>query len=128
MAITFEWNDSYTVGNEEIDKQHKYLFELGNRLPEVADEDGIHHLIMDLFKYTREHFATEEEMMRSIGYPNLDEHIQLHDDLISKLSTISENEFTTDAEIYKFKEFVYLWLSKHILEEDNKYFVFNQNK
>ncbi|MCK5680543.1 hemerythrin family protein [bacterium] len=126
MSIQFVWKDKYSVGNSEIDKQHKGLFELGNELPEVSGEQDVKPIIMQLFKYTREHFSAEEEMMNSIGFPYLAGHKKLHDDFITELSEISSQSLDTDKSIYGFKEFVYKWLLGHILTEDNKYFRFAQ--
>ena len=32
----FEWNDDYSVGIEEIDKQHKHLIGIGAELMEMV--------------------------------------------------------------------------------------------
>ena len=34
MTTQFVWDEKYSVGNEEIDEQHKSLFALGNQIPE----------------------------------------------------------------------------------------------
>ena len=31
MPIKFVWDNSYSVGNEVIDSQHRHLFDLGKR-------------------------------------------------------------------------------------------------
>ncbi|MCD6535131.1 MAG: hemerythrin family protein [Deltaproteobacteria bacterium] len=128
MNIQFVWKDSYSVGDSEIDEQHKGLFKLGNELPEVLGEQDVKPIIMQLFKYTREHFSAEEEMMNRIGFPYLAEHKILHDDLITNLSEVSSQELDTDAAIYGFKQFVKKWLLDHVLIEDNKYFQFSQSQ
>lgn len=33
--VKFKWDDSYLVGNEEIDNQHKFMFEFGNDIIDV---------------------------------------------------------------------------------------------
>ena len=128
MSIQFKWENKYSVGNSKIDKQHKEMFKLGNGLPEVLDAQEIKPIIMRLYKYTREHFSLEEEMMKSIKFPLLAEHITLHEDLISKLNEISSSPFNSDKEVLRFKQFVYGWLIEHILSEDMKYFKFCQEQ
>ncbi|MDA3962224.1 MAG: hemerythrin family protein [Planctomycetota bacterium] len=124
MSIQFVWNERYSVGNPEIDQQHKRMFELANSLPEVASSQDVRPLVLRLFKYTREHFSCEEEMMRSIGYPLVAEHVALHEGLIGKLCKVSEQPLGGGDDVLKFKEFVYAWLVDHIMTEDNKYFQF----
>ena len=128
MSIQFIWENKYSVGNPAIDQQHKGMFELGNDLPEVLNAQEIKPIIMRLYKYTREHFSMEEEMMKSIKFPLLAEHIKLHEELISKLNKISKIPFNTDKEVLRFKQFVYGWLIDHILTEDTRYFKFSQEK
>ena len=128
MSIQFIWENKYSVGNSKIDNQHKEMFKLGNDLPEVLNAQEINPIIMRLYKYTREHFSLEEEMMKSIKFPLLTEHITLHEELISKLNEISSRPFNTDKEVLRFKEFVYGWLIEHILYEDMQYFKFNQEQ
>ena len=93
MSIQFVWKDKYSVGDLEIDKQHKGLFELGNELPEVSGEQDVKPIIMQLFKYTREHFSAEEEMMNRIGFTYLAKHKKLHGGL-KKASGIGLDVFT----------------------------------
>jgi hemerythrin len=128
MSIQFIWENKYSVGNPTIDNQHKEMFKLGNTLPEVLNAQEIKPIIMRLYKYTREHFSMEEEMMQSIKFPLLSEHIALHEELISKLNGISSRPFNTDKEVLRFKQFVYGWLIEHILSEDMQYFKFSQEQ
>ena len=126
MSIQFVWENKYSVGNPIIDKQHKEMFKLGNDLPEVLSAQEIKPIIMGLYKYTREHFSMEEEMMKSIGFPLLAEHKILHEELISKLNEISSLSFETDKAVLSFKKFVYGWLIEHIMYQDIQYFKFSQ--
>jgi len=128
MPIQFIWNESYSVGNSEIDQQHQSWFDLANSLPEKLDRVLIKHTIMDLFTYTRKHFTAEETMMLEIGYPKLDAHKVLHDDLITKLSEIGLESFQGDQSVFAFKKFIYDWIIDHIMRHDKDYFRFVQQK
>jgi hemerythrin len=128
MKITFEWDETYAVGNDDIDEQHKKLFTLAKSVSDMTDAKQVKSHIMDLFKYTREHFCAEEQMMKQIGYPKLDEHKELHEELITKLSNLSTPSFDTDQSISQFQKFVYDWLVDHIMNHDKEYFHFNSKK
>ena len=69
MSIIFEWDNSFSVANEEIDQQHKMLFDLANSIGDDLNQQRIKKNIIVLYKYTREHFAAEEQMMQRISYP-----------------------------------------------------------
>ena len=128
MAIRFVWDDSFSVANSEIDVQHKILFDLANSLGDDLNQQRIKKIIMLLYKYTREHFTAEEKMMQRINYPKLKEHKELHEELITKLNTLSAQPFEDDESVYDFITFVYDWLTHHILNKDKDYMRFAQNQ
>ena len=128
MSIRFEWEDSFSVANEEIDQQHKMLFDLANSIGDDLNQQRAKKIIMDLYKYTREHFAAEEQMMQRISYPKFEEHKELHTDLITKLNTISAQPFDNEESVSDFITFVYDWLTHHILNKDMDYMRFANDK
>lgn len=128
MSIKFEWDNSFSVANEEIDQQHKMLFDLANSIGDDLNQQRIKKNIIVLYKYTREHFAAEEQMMQRISYPKFEEHKELHKDLITKLNTISAQPFEDDESVYDFITFVYDWLTHHILNKDMDFMRFAQDK
>ena len=128
MSIIFEWDNSFSVANEEIDQQHKMLFDLANSIGDDLNQQRIKKNIIVLYKYTREHFAAEEQMMQRISYPKFEEHKEIHKDLITKLNTISAQPFEDDESVYDFITFVYDWLTHHILNKDMDFMRFAQDK
>jgi hemerythrin len=128
MSIHFLWDKTYTIGNPDLDEQHKRIFELANSLPEVLNEGDIKQIIWRMFKHVHEHFVREEKMMKEIGYPQLAEHRKLHDELITRLSDISTHSFDSDQSVFEFKKFIYDWIIDHIMNIDKGYFRFVQAK
>ncbi len=127
MAIHFIWEESYEVGDEELDNQHKRIFKLANSLPETLDDERVRSSIMDIYRHARDHFFAEEIHMKEICYPGLDEHRKFHDGLIKKLSELGEQSFEDDESVLGFKKFVYDWIIEHIMVHDKDYFQFTQN-
>ena len=123
MGIEFVWKDEYSVGVPNLDEQHQRMFSLGNHLQEV-DLKNNQEVIFKLFKHTREHFKTEEDHMKEIGFPDLDYHRELHDKLITDLSRIVEGRIDNQDKLNEFIMFVYTWIMDHILNYDKKYFDF----
>ncbi len=120
MSVLFEWEDKFSVGNEKIDKQHQYLFRLGNEIIK-SDKSECKHYIMELFKYTKAHFGEEEGHMKEIGFTELEEHMEMHNALITDLSTVAEGYSGSEGNIVEVVGFLYNWLTAHILTEDMKY-------
>ncbi len=120
MANEFVWDEKYSVNDEEIDQQHKSLFDMGNKIQSasLAEKKG---LVLQLYKYTLAHFDKEEEHMKKMNFPSIREHKVLHDDLITTLNNITGDGLKTKREANEFEKFVYRWLSRHIQTEDKKY-------
>ncbi|MCP4670028.1 MAG: hemerythrin family protein [Desulfobacula sp.] len=123
MEKVFIWSEQYEVGEPILDDQHKYLFDLGNEI-QTADKSRANHYVMKLFRYTSAHFKIEEDHMKKIQYPGIANHRKRHDKLLSDLNAVS-NDFSNDS-FEEFQNFLYSWLVDHILNEDKKYFAFNQ--
>jgi len=100
------------------------LFKLANNIVESHSEQTHKQAVMYLFAYTRKHFLSEENMMQSIGFPLLTEHKKIHDSLIEQLTKVSEAPMKSDEDRLHLKNFIYHWLTKHILTEDKKYYKF----
>lgn len=124
MSVSFSWDEKYSVGNEEIDSQHKYMFELANSLPESIEDGSVKKTVMALYKHILKHFSAEEAMMKNEGFPNAEEHMNMHNDLITKLNVITSMPFKDDEDLLKFKRFVYDWVIEHIMHQDKKFFDF----
>jgi len=81
MAIV-EWSDDFKLGEAEIDREHWGLFALINDLSDKhaqgAGDASITSAIDALAAYVDVHFQHEERLMRAVGYPELDSHIELH--------------------------------------------------
>lgn len=121
-----KWRESYSVGSDEIDNEHKKLVELVNELFfMVRDHKHINESVVCLDKltrYTQEHFEHEEQIMEEVDFPSIHEHKAIHASLLSKVNIfkrrIDDQEEMVTEELYLFLR---EWLLTHILEEDMKY-------
>ncbi|NOQ15797.1 MAG: bacteriohemerythrin [Methyloprofundus sp.] len=114
----FIWQDSYNIGNSTIDSQHKYLFELANKVVAATSKDQISECLMLLYKYTREHFQAEEAVMKIHSYPEYNTHVYLHNKMLDKLIKISDSLNTPHWNKAMIDVFMQEWLLVHILEKD----------
>lgn len=132
-----EWDDSFSVGNAEIDEQHKQWIAIHNRLHDILLEGDVAALqqaaietLKEMHEYTGYHFAFEEEYMTRIGFPAIREHWRLHKDFDSLiygyLRDAQKGEVSVlNSELVKIMK---NWLMNHILNEDMKYAHFMRGK
>ncbi len=127
MSVQFVWEEKYEVGCAEIDEQHKGIFELASSLSDDMGEMQVKVVIMELYRYTHDHFTSEEMMMKKLKYPELEEHKAYHNDLVVRLNRLSKSIAYQTDDIYTFKKFVYDWLIDHIMHKDMDFFRFVRN-
>jgi hemerythrin len=127
-----EWSEKYETGIDEIDAQHKHLFEAINNLAgcfkEGKAEPGAREALGFLNEYTKEHFDTEEEFMRVGNYPMLSFHQVEHTELLTRVQNLMvkmDEGFLITADV---ATFVAEWLAHHINEADMGYVQFFREK
>lgn len=123
----FVWQERFNIGVEVIDREHRKLFTIMNKLSAYDDNDEKSRwAYQEGIKYFKEHamkhFAEEELYMASIGYEGYDIHRRIHDTFRKKTLPEIEKEL---AESYYSMESVqhFLgvcagWLIGHTLTED----------
>jgi hemerythrin len=126
MSNEFKWSDEYSVGVEEIDAQHKTLFDLLERLREAIHAKhgsaACIEILDELVAYTKVHFTLEESLMRLAHYPDLAAHQQRHRDLVAEVEAMYEKIHNGGGAIsFELLHFLRTWLTKHILNEDMRY-------
>jgi hemerythrin len=120
----FIWRDSYSIGNASIDAEHQQLFKLADAFFNADDHEKKTDCAIRLFKYTREHFEHEEQLMRDMGYPEFLAHAQQHTQLISRLNEVSEKIANDTLSAAELKTFLTAWLVGHIVTFDTRLSVY----
>lgn len=123
----YEFKEEFLTGIEQIDTEHRNLFEIADRLYTLKHEefipdkyDNIREILSELKDYTMTHFEHEEAYMASIGYKRMFTQKSQHDalrELINDwdLDAIDENQ---DEAIDEILNTITDWLVNHILNED----------
>ena len=131
LAPVIVWEDSWSVGIEDIDDDHKKLVlliqKLFGALISAQGAEYVKTVFFELIDYTRYHFEREEEIYEKYNYHELEHHKQLQQDLIQQVLDISKDIISrgqTEQISDEFYEFLKHWLVDHILEEDLKFKTF----
>ena len=122
----FTWLDKYSIGNDEIDNQHKKLFDILNRLFDICvgknEIDTVEAVMEDLVSYADYHFNFEEQHMRDVCYKDIDKHIVEHNYFTNEIMFAKRRQLQDKAKTdNKLVEFLSNWLIQHVTEEDRKY-------
>lgn len=120
-----QWEDSYSLGLEQIDDQHKTLFNIMNRLwsaivrrAEAVEMDVI---LGELEQYTVSHFTAEETFMRAAAFSGFEGHKKQHEDFIARLQSARVGTQSGKHISLELLHFLRDWLVNHIMVQDRAY-------
>ena len=118
-----EWTPALSTGVDALDEQHKAIFqwlaELENAAAEQRTLFGV-YVVTRLKHYMREHFATEEALMKAVGYPDLEQHQAEHAKFRAKLGELQLRSIGEDITA-ETVNFLNDWLANHIAKVDMAY-------
>lgn len=110
------------------DTQHQILFEL---IDELKSHTARPEIFIKLTNFAENHFTLEEEYMRLLNYPRIDEHVAAHDRFRTELKAMTENPSEFDALMREtISIFLREWLTRHIfgIDKDLETFILNSDQ
>ncbi len=127
MGNQLEWQERFNIGVDVIDKEHRKLFSIMNRLLTFSEmEDKSQWVCQEGIKYFKDHamkhFSEEEVYMASISYAGYESHRRVHDNfrqytLPALEKELMDSDFSKDA-VSHFLSVCAGWLIGHTLTED----------
>lgn len=132
MAL-ITWNDSYSVKVKQMDEQHRKLVEMINQLHDAMKVGQGKQVVGDvlnaLVSYTKTHFASEESLMKTYGYPGYEDQKKAHANLVGQVGDIQKKFLDGNAPLSQdVMAFLKDWLIKHIQGSDQKYGLYFNSK
>lgn len=132
------WDESYSVGNETLDFQHKKVIEVINQLLDqhldLSSQEELLVTVSSLYQYTQNHLMFEETLLSESDYSNYEKHKDSHDkyrEYVSQLMDKLNNSILSDSfdksVIQDLLTFLLTWWKEHILKEDMMYKIFLKN-
>jgi hemerythrin len=132
--IVPSWKDEYLTGIDAIDEQHQQFFgfvvDLLRKARAGSIRDDQQEAMVELINYACDHFATEEEWMRTQAYPAADlkahcgEPVGFIDDVAKLRARMYDGEdIFADLLIFASE-----WLVNHITGTDMKYVRFARER
>lgn len=133
MAI--QWRESLAIGIDEIDNQHKQLFEAIDKLFTACSQgkgrQEVSNTIDFLEDYTIKHFTDEENHHIRSSYPERVAHKQIHDKFLKNFQNLKqqfENEGPSIIFVSTINKTVVDWLINHIGQADKAFGEYMKNK
>lgn len=136
---TLEWTDDLKQGDITLDKQVQEYIKNANLFFDAINdnnaEEFVDKILNSLSEYARTHFASQENMMKDIDYPAMEEHIEEHKDFIRNTSKIFKmrlylkrpkvdddeyDERGIDGVIRDTADFIREWFKAHIQVTDKR--------
>lgn len=131
VDMYIRWEKALELGNDLVDTQHRMLVLLCRKLDIAiksgASEQTVRRVLLELKKFTEFHFVSDENLMHEIGYPGVNDHTLIHNDLLSQLDMAIakiayHKEFPEDLLFFLNK-----WLGNHVVHEDLKIAAYARN-
>ena len=126
LKKNFGWKDIYSVGNVNIDTEHKMLFDIAQEafldVESSLKTKKLKEILTKLYDYMKTHFKHEEEYMQEVGYPHYKEHKMLHEDIIKTINAFVKTLPTLNEDIFEkeLAKIIDIALVHHIIQEDRK--------
>jgi hemerythrin len=115
------WKPEYNLGIPIVDEQHRGVVATINSLyygMQNKHADTMLRPVIEMINnYTTIHFETEEDFLKKCGYPDLEQHLELHNELKKKLSSVGKKSIW-EQDPSQFMEFLKTWWIDHICKKD----------
>lgn len=120
------WTDDLSVHIQEVDEQHKGLFDLIQQLHlalgENRGEDDSRAILEQLAESTRTHFLLEESLMRLTHYAGFAGHKEQHETLMEQMRALQHKLDEEGAALsVDLVHFLTGWLTQHIRSCDRDF-------
>ena len=129
----FEWADDLVIDNGPIDTDHRHLVDLVNELHTATNlgqgQEILSKIMEALVGYTAGHLQSEEQLMASVNFPNLERHKIGHSKFIESLRELQRKyEHGSLTVASQLSTVLRDWLSLHIRRSDKELLVFLNRK
>jgi hemerythrin len=126
---TVVWSEDLACGIGIVDEQHKGLLALVNDLFEHSggepeeEREYLRGVIEKAANYVREHFSTEEGIMKRAGHEGYEDHRKAHENFISvALDKARVMQGGGTMNLAEYARFLRDWVVTHVANTDKRCF------
>ena len=122
-------SDIPQIALDSMNQTHKEEVELINKLGELLEEgmksqpdaDAITAMLTEWLEHTREHFASENQLMQEHGFPAYPVHANEHQQVLVQIEAIYQR-WLDDNEVQPLADFIFSdwpqWFDNHVNSMD----------
>jgi diguanylate cyclase (GGDEF)-like protein/hemerythrin-like metal-binding protein len=131
-VIRIDWIKDWESGVRSIDTEHRLIVHLGNELINLSISESPNAYILkkidELFSFIRTHFRNEEAILERVGYPELANHRNIHEECLREGKSVYRDylNHVGNPSMF-FNLLVNKIITEHMVKEDSKYFPFVKN-
>ena len=120
------WTDTFLIGIDELDYEHRVLIKDINRLHqellEHDSKDKVMGTLGEIHARMQAHFALEEQFMQSRDYPHYPEHKAEHNALLDEYTEFMTRFGSAGAlfDSQQAEAILSSWVVDHIVTSDKK--------
>ena len=120
------WEEKYSTGVPQLDKQHQNLFKYTNDLEDYINnnfgsQETTNRMMQFLEQYIKVHFSNEETCMHKYLCPMAAKNKEAHQGFIQKykatVSKIKEGK-SGDKALKELHQFLEAWIKEHVCKLD----------
>lgn len=132
--MLIKWSDDFKIGIEQIDEEHERIFEEFDKLyslMRVGEGIDFYPMVITFLEdYLMEHLKHEEDLQKSVDYPEYDDHKKRHDFFREKVNAFKSKQYRKiqNKDLIQLNLFMQSWFVEHIMKEDMKLGVFIKRK
>jgi hemerythrin len=120
-----QWDSKYEVNVRKIDRQHRKIVDILNKLYDLQETDKTQRDIQKIFDnlrvYISTHFKTEEAYLREIECTGYELQKEEHNAFIDTICSYQKEYFKEKPmALINLFNFVWDWFANHILTVDKK--------
>jgi hemerythrin len=122
-----KWEERYSIGDGDIDRQHKAMFDMFNDFESFIKEDRGESYLEKYFPlldaYAQAHFKHEESIMEKYQCPSLQENIEAHRLFLANIADFKKQYKLAKKDsrllMAQVHGFIEVWIVEHIIGVDS---------
>ena len=123
----FNWDDSLKLGIDDLDIQRKEFFRIGRDIEQLlfircigVTSEEIMNILYSLRDFITYHFYQEEIFMKSNNYPDIDYHVEKHEEFKNYINHLDYTMLCESPliELKKLRDTIVDWVFGHMALAD----------
>ena len=126
MDDVFEWKDDFVTGNQQIDNEHKQLFQQVNELYDMFSDTRKYHKqisekIISLKTILIKHLYEENELFEKYNISEKEAHLKAHDEIIKTINDLENYNLSSLIVALLLCDVIINYFLEHFPKYDKKY-------